>query len=177
MTDSDEPVVRARAEDGVLTIELNRPHRRNAMGHDGMDLLVQHLTAAATDESLRVIHLTGVGDHFCAGSDWVSVNNASGEKPRAAGIVRRTPVQAHRVIELLVEVQLPVVATVRGYAAGLGCHLALAADITIAAEDALFWEPFAERGFTPDSGGTWLLPRLVGVARAKRMLQIGRAHV
>ena len=69
---------------------------------------------------------------------------------------------------------LPVVCAVRGWAAGLGCQLALVADVTVAADDARFWEPFLQRGFTPDSGATWLLPRLVGVARAKELLLLGR---
>jgi 2-(1,2-epoxy-1,2-dihydrophenyl)acetyl-CoA isomerase len=62
---------------------------------------------------------------------------------------------------------------VRGWAVGLGCNLALAADFTVAADDATFWEPFVDRGFSPDSGATWLLPRLAGVARAKEMLLLG----
>jgi len=62
---------------------------------------------------------------------------------------------------------------VRGWAVGLGCNLALAADFTVATTDAVFWEPFLSRGFSPDSGSTWLLPRLVGVARARRMLLLG----
>jgi 2-(1,2-epoxy-1,2-dihydrophenyl)acetyl-CoA isomerase len=66
------------------------------------------------------------------------------------------------------------VSAVRGWAAGLGCQIALASDFTIAAETSRFWEPFLERGFTPDSGATWLLPRLVGVARAKELLLLGR---
>ena len=61
-----------------------------------------------------------------------------------------------------------MVCSVRGWAVGLGCNLALAADFTVAADDAVFWEPFVARGFSPDSGATWLLPRLVGLARAKR---------
>jgi 2-(1,2-epoxy-1,2-dihydrophenyl)acetyl-CoA isomerase len=72
------------------------------------------------------------------------------------------------------EVQLPVVCAVRGWAAGLGCQLALAADFTVATESSRFWEPFVTRGFTPDSGATWLLPRLVGLARAKELLLLGR---
>ena len=72
------------------------------------------------------------------------------------------------------EIQLPVVAVVPGWAAGLGCQIALAADFTVAAESSRFWEPFLERGFSPDSGATWLLPRLVGVARAKELLLLGR---
>ena len=70
--------------------------------------------------------------------------------------------------------QLPVVCAVRGWAAGLGCQIALAADFTVAAEASRFWEPFLRRGFSPDSGATWLLPRLVGVARAKELLLLGR---
>ena len=84
------------------------------------------------------------------------------------------PLQAHRIIALLLEVQLPVVCAVRGWAAGLGCQMALASDFTVAAEDSRFWLPFVKRGFTPDSGATWLLPRLVGVARAKELLLLGR---
>jgi 2-(1,2-epoxy-1,2-dihydrophenyl)acetyl-CoA isomerase len=63
---------------------------------------------------------------------------------------------------------------VRGWAAGIGLHLAVAADFTVAADDARFWEPFTERGFTPDSGGTWLLPRRVGEVRARELLLLGR---
>ena len=80
---------------------------------------------------------------------------------------------AHRVIELVASVQLPVVCSVQGWAVGFGCNLALAADFTVAATDAVFWEPFVDRGFSPDSGSTWLLPRLVGLARARRMLLLG----
>jgi 2-(1,2-epoxy-1,2-dihydrophenyl)acetyl-CoA isomerase len=72
------------------------------------------------------------------------------------------------------EVQVPVVCAVRGYCAGIGLHLAVAADFTVAAADATFWEPFSQRGFTPDSGGTWLLPRRVGTARARELLLLGR---
>ena len=77
------------------------------------------------------------------------------------------------MIELIHGIQLPVVCSVQGWAVGLGCNLALAADFTVAADDAMFWEPFVGRGFCPDSGSTWLLPRLVGLARAKEMLLLG----
>jgi 2-(1,2-epoxy-1,2-dihydrophenyl)acetyl-CoA isomerase len=77
------------------------------------------------------------------------------------------------LIELLVEIQLPVVCAVRGWAAGLGCQIALAADFTVATESSRFWEPFVHRGFSPDSGATWLVPRLVGIARAKELLLLG----
>ena len=134
--------------------------------------LVDVLTDAATDDSLRAIHIQGGGNDFCAGADWVTANSG-GERPRTGDLVRRLPHTAHRVIELVHSIHLPVVCSVRGWAVGLGCNLALAADFTVAGDDALFWEPFVGRGFSPDSGSTWLLPRLVGLARAKRMLLLG----
>ena len=132
---------------------------------------VDALTDAATDDSLRAIHIRGGGYDFCAGVDWVTAN--SGERPRTGDLVRRIPHGAHRVIELVHSIHLPVVCSVRGWAAGLGCNLALAADFTVAGADAVFWEPFLDRGFSPDSGSSWLLPRLVGLARAKSMLLLG----
>ena len=133
--------------------------------------LVDALTDAATDDSLRALHIRGGNADFCAGVDWMATNN--GERPRTGDLVRRIPHGAHRIIELVHTIHLPVVCSVRGWAAGLGCNLALAADFTVAASDAVFWEPFLARGFSPDSGSTWLLPRLVGVARAKSMLLLG----
>jgi 2-(1,2-epoxy-1,2-dihydrophenyl)acetyl-CoA isomerase len=171
----EEPAgARIVAVDGVLRIVLDRPERKNALDSDVIVRIVRALEDAATDDSLRVVELRSSGDDFCAGANWVAANTGSGEKPRTGSIQRRTPLQAHRLVELLLEIQLPVVCVVRGWAAGLGCQLALAADFTVAAEDSRFWEPFLERGFSPDSGATWLLPRLVGVARAKELLLLGR---
>lgn len=158
--------------DSVLRITLDRPDRRNSLSHAMIDDLVGHLTAAASDDSLRAVSITGAGEHFCTGADWVATNTP-GERPRTGDLVRRIPHGANRIIELVATIQLPVVATVRGWAVGLGCNLALAADFTIADDGATFWEPFLSRGFTPDTGSTWLLPRLAGVARAKRMLLLG----
>jgi 2-(1,2-epoxy-1,2-dihydrophenyl)acetyl-CoA isomerase len=159
--------------DGVLRITLDRPARRNSLDAAAIARIVAALEAAATDDSLRAVLLAGAGADFCAGADWVA-SNAGGKRPRTGSLQRRTPLQAHRLIELLTELQLPVVCSVRGWAAGLGFQLALAADFTIATESACFWQPFIERGFSADSGATWLLPRLVGVARAKELLLLGR---
>lgn len=134
---------------------------------------IAELTDAATDDELRAILIQGAGDDFCSGADWVATNSGSDQRPRTGDILRRIPHGAHRVIELIHDIQLPVVCSVRGFAVGLGCNLALAADFTVAATDAVFWEPFAARGFSPDSGATWLLPRLIGLTRAKRMLLLG----
>jgi 2-(1,2-epoxy-1,2-dihydrophenyl)acetyl-CoA isomerase len=164
--------VTASRDGDVLRLTLDRPSRRNAMTHSMIDDMVAALTRAATDDSLRAIHIRGAGTDFCAGADWVATNDAT-RRPRTGDLVRRLPHTANRVIELLHSIQLPVVCSVQGWAAGLGCNLALAADFTVAADDAVFWEPFIGRGFSPDSGSTWLLPRLVGLARAKEMLLLG----
>ncbi len=137
-----------------------------------IDDLVSALTAAASDDSLRAISIAGAGDDFCTGADWMATND-SGRRPRTGDLMRRIPHTAHRVIELVATIQLPVVCAVRGWAVGLGCNLALAADFTVADTGATLWEPFLSRGFSPDSGSTWLLPRLAGLTRAKRMLLLG----
>jgi 2-(1,2-epoxy-1,2-dihydrophenyl)acetyl-CoA isomerase len=161
------------ARDGVLRIALDRPHRKNALDPVTTVTFVRALEDASTDESLRAILLTGNGPVFCTGADWVA-SNADVVRPRTGSIQRRVPLQHNRLISLLLEIQLPVVCEVRGWAAGLGCQIALAADFTIASDDGRFWFPFSQRGFSPDSGSTWLLPRLIGVARAKELLLLGR---
>jgi 2-(1,2-epoxy-1,2-dihydrophenyl)acetyl-CoA isomerase len=174
--DADPTVVdgslTASQDGAILRLTLDRPARRNSLTRSMIATFVDALTDAATDDSLRAIHIRGAGDDFCAGADWVATNSGD-YKPRTGGILRRIPHGANRVIELVHGIHLPVVCSVRGFAAGLGCNLALAADFTVAADDAVFWEPFAARGFSPDSGATWLLPRLIGVTRAKQMLLLG----
>jgi 2-(1,2-epoxy-1,2-dihydrophenyl)acetyl-CoA isomerase len=161
-------------DDSVLRLRLSRPDKRNAVSDAMMAGLIDAISAAGMDDRVRVILLEGAGDHFCGGADIIA-RNTSGERPRAGSIQRRLPHQAHRLIPLLLTVQTPVVCRVQGWAAGIGFQLALAADFTVAAADARFWEPFAERGFTPDSGATWLLPQRVGTVRARELLLLGRA--
>jgi 2-(1,2-epoxy-1,2-dihydrophenyl)acetyl-CoA isomerase len=164
--------VTATRDGAILRVTLDRDIRRNALSHQMIDQFLGVLTDAATDDDLRAIHVCGSGDDFCSGADWVSTN-AGGQRPRTGDLVRRVPLTANRVVTLLHTIALPVVCSVRGWAVGLGCNLALAADFAVATNDAVFWEPFVSRGFSPDSGSTWLLPRLVGVARARRMLLLG----
>jgi len=162
---------------GVLRIHLRRPEKRNAIDDEMIKGLNDALELAGRDEGARVIVLTGEGDHFCSGFDIIGRNagNGGNARPRVGSIQRRLPGQAHRLIPLMTTVQTPIVCGVRGWAAGIGLHIAAAADFTVVAEDARLWEPFTERGFTPDSGGTWLIPRLVGVQRARELLLLGRA--
>jgi 2-(1,2-epoxy-1,2-dihydrophenyl)acetyl-CoA isomerase len=139
-----------------------------------MQALVEAVDAANADEAVRAILLAGSGDHFCSGADIVARNAPGGERPRVGSVQRRVASLAHRLVPLVCNVQVPVVCAARGHVAGIGLHLAAAADFTVAADDATFWEPFTQRGFTPDSGGTWLIPRRVGPARARELLLLGR---
>lgn len=159
---------------GVLRLTLDRPAARNAIDDAMTEVLVAELAGAATDDAVRVVVVQGAGDDFCAGADIVARNAPDGARPRTGSIQRRLPEAAHRLVTLVATVQVPVVCKVRGWAAGLGFQLALAADITVCADDARFWEPFVRRGFTPDSGATWLLPRRVGEVRARELLLLGR---
>lgn len=159
---------------GVLRLVLDRPDKRNALDDGMVAALIDAVDEAGRDDAVRVIVLTGTGDHFCAGFDIVGRNQPGGQKPSAGSIQRRLPSQAHRLIPVLLTVQTPVVCAARGWVAGIGLHLLLAADVAVVADDARLWEPFSERGFTPDSGGTWLLPQRVGEVRAREMLLLGR---
>jgi 2-(1,2-epoxy-1,2-dihydrophenyl)acetyl-CoA isomerase len=162
------------ARDGaVLRLELDRPATRNALDDTMMGGLIDAIESAGR-EDVRVIVLTGAGEHFCAGADIVARNAGGGPRPRVGSIQRRLPTLAHRLIPAIVSTQTPVVCRIQGWAAGIGFHLALAADFTVVADDARLWEPFTQRGFTPDSGATWLLPRAVGMARARELLLFGR---
>lgn len=157
----------------LLRLRLDRPAKRNALDDTMVAGLTQALDTANRDERVRAVLLTANGDHFCGGADIVARNAGGGERPRVGSIQRRLPSQAHRLIAKVLTVQVPIVTAVRGTAAGIGLHLAAASDFCIAAADARLWEPFATRGFTPDSAGTWLLPRLIGPVAARRMLLLG----
>jgi 2-(1,2-epoxy-1,2-dihydrophenyl)acetyl-CoA isomerase len=168
-----DDAVRFQTREGVLRIVLDRPSAKNSLTPSSVRAMIEALERAASDDSLRAVTIASSGPDFCAGADVVSANAGRGERPRPGRLQRRTALEAHRLIEVVTSLQLPVVCAVRGWAAGLGCQLALAADFTVAADTATFWEPFVSRGFTPDSGASWLLPRLVGVARAKELLLLG----
>jgi 2-(1,2-epoxy-1,2-dihydrophenyl)acetyl-CoA isomerase len=166
----------AAVTDSVLRLTLDRPAQRNALTDASIVALIGCLEAAGTDDDLRAVLITGSGDDFCSGFDLVARNarGADDPKPRTGSIQRRLPTQAGRLIPLLLELQLPVVCAVQGWAVGIGAQIALAADFTVAARDAVFWYPFLQRGFTPDSASTWLLPRVVGWARTRELLMLGR---
>jgi 2-(1,2-epoxy-1,2-dihydrophenyl)acetyl-CoA isomerase len=162
---------------GVLHLRFDRADKRNALTDEMMAAMIEAIDAAGRDEGVRVIVISGAGDHFCSGFDIVSRNAGAGgesNRPRVGSIQRRLPSTAHRLIPLILNTQTPVVCRVQGWCAGIGLNLALAADFTVAADDARFWMPFVDRGFTPDSGATWLLPRRIGEVRARDMLLLAR---
>jgi 2-(1,2-epoxy-1,2-dihydrophenyl)acetyl-CoA isomerase len=157
----------------VLRLRLDRPERRNAVTDEMVLALIETMEAAGSDESIRVIVLSGTGEHFCSGFD-LGQRGGEEEKPRTGSTQRRMRWQVNRLIPTMLETQTPIVAAARGWTVGLGLHLALASDFAVVAEDARLRAPFVTMGFTPDSGGSWLIPRLAGVTRAKEMIMLGR---
>jgi 2-(1,2-epoxy-1,2-dihydrophenyl)acetyl-CoA isomerase len=158
----------------LLRVGLDRPDKKNALSDAMVAGLIAVIQQANNDDTIRALLLTASGGDFCVGADIVDRNRDPSLKRRVGSIQRRLPGTAHHLIPLMLEVQVPIVVAVRGWAAGIGLHLVLASDFAIVADDSILWEPFAARGFTPDSGGSWLVPRLVGVVRARQMLMMGR---
>jgi 2-(1,2-epoxy-1,2-dihydrophenyl)acetyl-CoA isomerase len=158
---------------GVLSITLDRPDRRNALTDHQVLTLIDLVEVAGSDESVRVVRLAGAGDHFCSGFD-LSLRGGQETKPRVGTTQRQMRWHVNRLITSMLETQTPIVCAVKGWAVGLGLNLALASDFAVVADDARLLAPFTSSGFTPDSGGSWMIPRLVGVARAKEMIMLGR---
>ena len=160
-----------KVEDGVARITLNRPDNLNsfnsAMHRELRDAL------RSVEQSARVIVLTGAGRGFCAGQDLGERSVSSGDAPVDLGAT----VEAtwNPLIRALVAAPQPVIARVNGVAAGAGVSIALACDIAIAAKSAKFVQSFSAIGLIPDSGGSWVLPRLVGQARALGLALTGES--
>ncbi len=154
--------------DGVATITLNRPHALNAISMPMLASLSAALRDADTDSSVRVIVLTGAGRGFCAGLDLKEMFGAATEALSGAfDLPSSPPVVLHTTDK-------PVICALNGAAVGYGLDLALGCDIRIASEEARLGAVFTRRGILPESGGTWLLPRLVGWAKATELVFRGR---
>jgi 2-(1,2-epoxy-1,2-dihydrophenyl)acetyl-CoA isomerase len=156
------PILVARFP-GYRLITLNRPERLNALTVEMAEALSAALDDAAADESCRALLLTGAGRAFCAGQDLTAI---VGMAPAEIGHLLD---HYNSLIRKLHGLALPVVCAVNGVAAGAGANLALASDIVLAARGASFVQAFARIGLIPDCVGTWLLPRLVGRARARAL--------
>src|SRR5712692_6022651 len=151
-------------EGGVLTITMNRPEVFNAFNDTMLEELAETIDAAAVDDTVRCIVLTGAGKAFGSGQDLrvLVAARASSEIGQISDHLQKY----HRIIRAIRTMPKPVIAAVRGVAAGISCNIALACDLRIAADDARFIEAFARIGLVPDGGGGYFLPRLVGVGKA-----------
>jgi 2-(1,2-epoxy-1,2-dihydrophenyl)acetyl-CoA isomerase len=157
------------ADAGVLTITMNRPAVLNSCNRGMVTELRDAFNVAARDESVRAVVLTGAGRAFCAGQDLAEAVPSEGPVPDIADIV----VGYNALVLAVRRLEKPVIAAVNGTAAGAGANLALACDIVLAAEEASFIQAFVKIGLIPDTGGTFFLPRLVGVARATALMMLG----
>jgi 2-(1,2-epoxy-1,2-dihydrophenyl)acetyl-CoA isomerase len=153
---------------GIMRITLNRPDKLNAIDTEMAQAARVAFGAAADDESVRVVVLTGNGRAFCAGQDLADPGVAPGSDLGATIEGCYSPlIRAMRMLPK------PIIACVNGVAAGAGANIAFAADIVVAARSASFIESFSRIGLLPDSGGTWILPRLFGQARAVALAMLG----
>jgi 2-(1,2-epoxy-1,2-dihydrophenyl)acetyl-CoA isomerase len=164
--------IRSRVHRSVLTLTLDRPEKGNALRHEDTQALAEEIESVDGSDCIRAIHIDAEGKYFCVGADLLSANEP-GERPRVGHMARALAAGAHRMIEALWNCPVPTVSAVQGAALGLGLHLAVACDFVLAAPDAVFTAPFRDRGFSVDSGGSYLLPRLVGIWRARQMLLRG----
>ncbi len=156
--------------EGVATITLNRPESLNAMNPEMLATMFQVGEKAAADPGVRCVVVTGAGRAFSAGGDVKAMadGNAGGAAPRVANRVDELR-QQEEISRLLQEMPKPTIAMVNGVAAGAGMSVALAADLRVASDQARFTTAFAKVGFSGDFGGTWLLQRLIGQAKAKEL--------
>jgi 2-(1,2-epoxy-1,2-dihydrophenyl)acetyl-CoA isomerase len=169
-----------RGADGVAWLTLNRPAVGNALTAAQRESLIARLAEASADATIRAVVLTAAGGrHFCTGAD-LSAQPAGAPTPppgmpeHPAGTVARALANgAQRLISAVLDCEKPVIAAVNGTAAGLGCHLAYACDLVLAAESAKFIEIFSRRGLVADAGGAYLLTRLIGPQRAKELIFFG----
>jgi 2-(1,2-epoxy-1,2-dihydrophenyl)acetyl-CoA isomerase len=182
MTDErplDEQLI-AREDGGVLWLTLNRPEAANAFTPDQRDRLIDRLDDASGRLEVRAVVITATGKHFCTGAD---LRHSRPGPVRPEGVPdlvvgdvgRMIQGGAQRLISAVVDCEKPVIAAVNGTAAGIGAHLALACDLVVAVEAARFIEVFVRRGLVPDGAGAWLLPRLIGLQKAKEMMFFGDA--
>ena len=159
-------------KDGIATLTLNRPERLNALGDTLREDLHDAVTRASDDALVRVIVVTGAGKGFCAGGD-VKAMNERREQGAGRPIIEKVAPGRDRTVLALRDAPKPVIAAVNGAAAGAGMNLALACDIRLASTTAKFAQAFVKRGLHPDWGGTYFLPRVVGVAKAAELIWTG----
>jgi len=162
-----EPTVLTRREGAITVVTLNRPDRLNSFTVEMHHALAAALEAAGSDTGCRVVLLTGAGRGFCAGQDLSDRAVAPGAERRDLG--ESLELRYNPLVRRMRALGKPIVVAVNGVAAGAGANVALHGDIVLAARSAKFIQSFARIGLMPDCGGTWLLTRLLGEARAKAL--------
>jgi len=163
-------MVRVDVDKGVAVVTLNRPDRLNSFNPE-MHQALQRALDQVEESGARALLLTGAGRGFCAGQDLSDRNVEPGAELPDLGYSLES--FYNPLIRRLRALEIPVVCAVNGVAAGAGANIALACDIVIAARSASFIQAFCKLGLIPDSGGTWILPRLVGTARATGLAMLG----
>jgi 2-(1,2-epoxy-1,2-dihydrophenyl)acetyl-CoA isomerase len=158
--------IRLTVTDGIATLTLNRPERLNAISPSSAVEISRALDETA---SARALIITGEGRAFCSGAS-LKGDDTEPSFDAYEGLVQRY----NPMMLKLAQLPIPVISAVRGAAAGIGCSLALCADFTLAARSAYFMQAFVSIGLVPDGGASWMLPRLVGKARATRMMMLGQ---
>lgn len=164
-------MIRTTLNEGIFTITLDRPDKLNSFNYEMADQMKEALMEAESNDEIRCVLLTGAGRAFCAGQDLAEATEISDDPDRdLSEIVYHTYLP---IIKGIRELEKPVVCAVNGTAAGAGANIALACDIVIASEETKFIQSFSQIGLIPDSGGTYILPRLVGLAKATALTFLG----
>jgi 2-(1,2-epoxy-1,2-dihydrophenyl)acetyl-CoA isomerase len=156
----------------IATLTLNRPERLNALGDTLRYDLYDAVTKAAADPSVGVLVITGAGRGFCSGGDVKAMSERGKPGAETPPEERLSPIR-DRTILAMRDCPKPIIAAINGAAAGAGMSLALACDLRIASTAAKFSQAFVKRGITPDWGGSWFLPRIVGTAKAAELIFTG----
>ncbi len=166
-----EPLIKSELTGSVLRLTLNRPDKLNSFIEPMAKLLQGELQKAGGNEEVRAVLLRAEGKAFCAGQDLPEVVGREKEEDgyQLADTVRST---YNPIIRAIRHLEKPVVCAVQGTAAGAGANIAFACDIVLAAEEAVFIQSFSKIGLIPDSGGTFFLPRLAGLARANALYML-----
>lgn len=160
-----------KVEQGIATITLNRPDKRNAFNLEMIEAWTAALHACRDDDAVRVVVMTGAGKAFCSGGDVGGMADTASETPLSNK--DRLWRHIHRVAFALEDLDKPVIVAVNGVAAGAGMDMALLGDIRFAAQSAKFAESYVKMGLVPGDGGAYLLPRIVGTAKALELLWTG----
>ena len=167
---SSQPALLEKLQGGVLTLTLNRPERLNALNDAMIEALGAGIKRSGTDPECRAVLITGAGRGFCAGADLANRAFAPGDARLDLGAALESGINP--IIRGIRNLPKPVVCAVNGPAAGAGANIALACDIVLAAKSAQFLQAFARIGLIPDAGGTFVLPRLIGDARARALMML-----